>query len=185
MLKKVYNIIFIVLFMAIISLPLIKANWKSGVVSEDENRYLTDTPKLIENGRFNPAFTSDVESWFKDNMGFRKYLIDTNARLQYEVFGRMLKSLMGKFGEDERHSIWINKDAGNDTRLLLMCDSYINSFIVEDFAESFSEVWLVWGDYTKDLDKVIELYNPDIVIYECAERVDRSDAVVEFADKIK
>ena len=25
-----------------------------------------------------------------------------------------------------------------------MCDSYINSFIVEDFAESFSEVWLVW-----------------------------------------
>lgn len=34
--------------MAIISLPLIKANWKSGVVSEDENRYLTDTPKLIE-----------------------------------------------------------------------------------------------------------------------------------------
>lgn len=55
------------------------------------------------------------------------------------------KSLMGKFGEDERHSIWINKD----------------------------------------LDKVIELYNPDIVIYECAERVDRSDAVVEFADKIK
>lgn len=95
------------------------------------------------------------------------------------------KSLMGKFGEDERHSIWINKDAGNDTRLLLMCDSYINSFIVEDFAESFSEVWLVWGDYTKDLDKVIELYNPDIVIYECAERVDRSGAVVEFADKIK
>ena len=92
---------------------------------------------------------------------------------------------MGKFGEDERHSIWINKDAGNDTRLLLMCDSYINSFIVEDFAESFSEVWLVWGDYTKDLDKVIELYNPDIVIYECAERVDRSGAVVEFADKIK
>lgn len=95
------------------------------------------------------------------------------------------KSLMGEFGKDERHSIWINKDAGNDTRLLLMCDSYINSFIVEDFAESFSEVWLVWGDYTKDLDKVIELYNPDIVIYECAERVDRSGAVVEFADKIK
>lgn len=30
-----------------------------------------------------------------------------------------------------------------------------------------------------------ELYNPDIVIYECAERVDRSDAVVEIADKIK
>ena len=56
---------------------------------------------------------------------------------------------------------------------------------MEDFAESFSEVWLVWGDYTKDLDKVIELYNPDIVIYECAERVDRSGAVVEFADKIK
>ena len=102
MLKKVYNIIFIVLFMAIISIPLIKANWKSGVVSEDENRYLTDTPKLIENGRFNPDFTSDVESWFKDNMGFRKYLIDTNARLQYEVFGRMLNKsnyYIGRHGD--------------------------------------------------------------------------------------
>lgn len=52
------------------------------------------------------------------------------------------KSLMGKFGEDERHSIWINKDTGNDTKLLLMCDSYINSFIVEDFAESFQKYGL-------------------------------------------
>ena len=34
MLKKIYNIVFVALFMAVISIPLIKTNWTSGGVSE-------------------------------------------------------------------------------------------------------------------------------------------------------
>lgn len=375
MLKKIYNVCFIVMFMAIISLPLIKANWTSGGISEDENRYLAEAPKLTVDGKFNDNFTAEVETWFMDHMGYRKQLIDYNAKMQYEVFERMLsksnyylgrygdinyatdamimdyahlnlrsdeevkqigesyqvisdwldskgiqfyyvqcwdkhsiypeqfmasvnqigdvsktdqvinylreyttvnelslketlvdnkkdyevysnwgdpthwsergsyigykyiieglnknndnkykvlkeddynitisdkgitlngfiheedmlesftiknpmaskvdKSIMGKYGEDKRHSVWKNPDVDNDTKLLLVCDSYINSFIIEDIAESFSEVWLVWGDYTKEMESVVELYNPDIVIYECAERVDRSKSVVALAE---
>ncbi len=377
MVKKIYNILFIVMFMAIISLPLIKANWTSGGISEDENRYLAEAPKVTVDGKFNDKFTAEVETWFMDHMGYRKSLIDYNAKMQYEVFGKMLsksnyylgrygdvnyatdamimdyahlnlrtekevakignsyqkvsdwlgekgiqfyyvqcwdkhsiypeqfmasvnqigdvsktdqvinylrenttvkelslketlienkknyevysnwgdpthwtdrgayvgykyimqeinryndnkfkvlqeedynisvsdkgitlngfihekdmfetfslkepkadkvdKSIMGQYATDERHSAWQNPEAGNDTKLLLVCDSYFNNFLIDDFAESFSQVWLIWGDYTKEMESMIEIYDPDIVIYECAERVDRSKAVVAFGDSI-
>ena len=378
MLKKIYNISFIVIFMAIISLPLIKANWTSGGISEDENRYLAGAPKLTVDGKFNEKFTSEVETWFMDHMGYRKQLIDYNAKMQYEILGRMLtnsnyylgrhgdvnyatdemimdyahlnlrtdeevaqigdsyqvisdwleekgiqfyyvqcwdkhsiypeqfmssvnqvgdisktdqvitylrenttinelslkevlidnkqnyevysnwgdpthwtdrgayigykyimeainknndnkymilqeedynitiedkgitlngfiheddmlevfsikepkakkvdKSVMGDYATDERHSVWHNPEADNDTKVLLICDSYINSFIIEDIAESFSEVWLVWANYTDDMDKIVEMYSPDIVICESAERVDCSKRRVALAEKLK
>ena len=69
-------------------------------------------------------------------------------------------------------------------KLLLMCDSYFNNFLISDLAESFGEVWLVWGDYTADLPQIVELYDPDLVIYECAERMDRSAAIVALAEQL-
>lgn len=92
--------------------------------------------------------------------------------------------IMGKWGEDKRHSAWVNPAAGNDTKVLLMCDSYTNSFIIEDFAESFHSTWLVWGDYTGELKEIVEMYQPDIVIYECAERVDRSPNICLLAETL-
>ncbi|MFG6329094.1 MAG: hypothetical protein K1W06_06400 [Lachnospiraceae bacterium] len=378
MLKKIYNLLFIISFMAIISVPVLFADRQDSGISAGENRTLASRPSLIIGGKFNDNYTKEYETWFMDHLGFRDKLINLNAKFQYYLFGNMLsqseyhigragdinyatdsimldyshlnlrssgevekigrsyqtvndwlsgkgiqfyyvqcwdkqtvypeqflkfvnqygnisktdqvisylrnsttvntislkeeliasknkhevysnwgdpthwsergaytgyryimdkinqqnnnmykvldeddyditvsdkgitlngfihkedmlesfviknpyagkadKSPMGKYAEDARHSLWKNSKVKNDTKLLLMCDSYINSFIVEDIAESFSEVWLVWGDYTSELDEVIKLYEPDIVIYECAERVDRSQAVVLFADKIK
>lgn len=94
-------------------------------------------------------------------------------------------SAMGEWAEDHRHSIWKNSDAGNDKRLLLMGDSYFNSYLVDDIAESFGEVWLVWGEYTNDLPEIVELCKPDVVIYECAERVDRSESVCNLAESLQ
>ena len=94
------------------------------------------------------------------------------------------KSIMGYYATDERHSAWENPKAGNDTKLLLVCDSYFNNFLVNDFAESFLQVWLILGDYTKEMESMIEIYDPDIVIYECAERVDRSYSMVALAEKL-
>lgn len=94
-------------------------------------------------------------------------------------------SAMGKWATDQRHSIWKNPEGGNGKRLLLMGDSYFNNYLIDDIAESFSEVWLVWGDYTTELPEVVDLCDPDIVIYECAERVDRSGAVRDLAQKLQ
>lgn len=378
MLKKIYNIIFIVAFLAVIATPLVLTDFSSGGISEDENRTLAAFPALTVEGKWNSSFTGEFETWFMDHLGLRQKLITTNATLQFRVFDRMLdksnyhigrngdinyadgymlldyahmnlrteeevakigqsyqtisdwfeerdipfyyvqcydkhsiypeqftdavkqvgdvsktdqviqylkaqttvntvslkepllaakeqyevysnwgdpthwtprgaflgyqyimeqinadrevplrvlqeedyeittynagitlnqvvheddfieafairapkaarvdKSVMGKWAEDERHSAWKNPEAGSDAKLLLMCDSYINSFIVADLAESFSEVWLVWGDYTGDLPELTEIYQPDVVIYECAERVDRSEGVCAFAEELR
>ena len=40
---------------------------------------------------------------------------------------------------------------------------------------------MVWGDHTWALTQIVELCNPDIVIYECAERVDRSEDICILA----
>lgn len=92
--------------------------------------------------------------------------------------------LLQKFGNDSRHSVWLNEDVENDTRVLIVGDSYINSYLLSYFAESFSETFLIWGDYTLDMADMIQICQPDIIIYECAERVDRSGAICKLADKL-
>lgn len=94
-------------------------------------------------------------------------------------------TVMGQWAEDHRHSVWKNPNLENGKRLLLMGDSYFNSYLIDDIAESFSEVWLVWGDHTADLPAIVDLCNPDIVIYECAERVDRSHAVYALGNTLQ
>lgn len=374
MFKKINNCILIVLFLAVLALPLLFTRWESGGVSEAENRNLAQFPALSVDGAFNPSFTKEFETWFMDHMGLRQKLISFNTDLMKNVFGRSLTtsdykigktgdsiyatdaiikdfahinlrsekdvekignsyqvisdwlaqknipfyyvqcvdkhtiyperfissvrqignisktdqvmdrlenettvhaiyfkypmleardqydvfshwgdpthwtdrgayvsyrymmdrlnqnmetplkvlqeedykigyvahtgndgqteqiekfvvanpkaqkadtSVMGKWGEDHRHSVWKNPEAGNNKRLLLMCDSYFNNHLVDDIAESFSEVWLVWGDYTSKLPQIVNLYDPDIVIYECAERVDRSTAICNLAKKLQ
>ena len=94
-------------------------------------------------------------------------------------------AVMGQWATDHRHSVWENPNAENDKRLLLMGDSYFNDYLIDDIAESFSEVWLVWGDYTLSLPEIVDAYDPDVVIYECAERVDRSAAICGLAEALQ
>lgn len=374
MFKKINNIIFVVLFLAVLFVPLLFTRWESGGISEEENRNLAAFPAVVAEGRFNLSFTKDFETWFMDHLGFRQKLIGANKSLMQDVFDRSLTTsewktgktgdsiyaplsivedfahvnlrtqesvatigdsyqvvhdwlegkgipfyyvqcvdkhtvyperfissvkqigdvsktdqilsylqdktsvnaiyfkqilkdnkeshpvfshwgdpthwtyrgaylsyrhmmeqinkefsvslkvlteqdytisyqtnqgpngeteqievfsitnpqaqksdvaVMGEWGTDERHSVWKNPNAGNDKRLLLMCDSYFNNYLIDDFAESFGEVWLVWGDYTAELPQIVELCDPDIVIYECAERVDRSMAVCALAETLQ
>ncbi len=374
MLKRINNIIFIILFLAVFFVPLLFTKWESGGISEAENRNLAPFPELVVDGSFNLSFTKDFETWFMDHIGFRQDLIDANKQLQEEVFDRSLtqsdykigktgdliyapnsiiedfahvnlwsdemvkdigdsyqtvsdwlekkgipfyyvqcvdkhtiyperflssikqignvsktdqvmdylqnnttvntiyfKSLFqekreqydvfshwgdpthwttrgsylaylsmmerinrdmdqpvkvlgeecydigtyqetgpegqtediewmsirdpkaqqqdvsafGKWADDHRHSIWKNPEAGNDKRLLLMGDSYFNSYLLDELAESFGEVWLVWGDYTPELPEIVEFCEPHLVIFECAERVDRSYAIRDLGSALK
>lgn len=374
MFKKVNNLIFVVLFLAILFVPFLFTRWESGGVSEKENRNLARFPSLIVDDKFNQSFTKDFENWFMDHMGFRQELISVNTDFMRKVFDRSLSNsdwktgrtgdfiyapdfivydyahanlrseeevkkigesyqvisnwleakgisfyyvqcvdkhtiyperfidsvnqmgdvsktdqvlnylrekttvnaiyfkeileenkteydvfshwgdathwtdrgayisycymmdrinkdravplkvlteedynisyatyhsddgrseeievfsiktpsaqkadvaVMGQWAADYRHSIWINPDSNNDQRLLLMGDSYFNGYLVDDLAESFREVWMVWGDYTGDFREIVELCAPDVVIYECAERVDRSGGVVALANELE
>lgn len=374
MFKKVNNLIFTVLFLAVLFVPLLFTRWESGGVSEKENRNLARFPALMVDNQFNQSFTKDFESWFMDHMGFRQELIAANTDFMQKIFDRSLSnsdwkigrtgdsiyapdfivydyahanlrsekevrtigesyqvvndwveakgiqfyyvqcvdkhttyperfitsvnqmgdvsktdqilnylqeettvnaiyfkevleenktkygvfsrwgdpthwsdrgayisyvymmeqinkeqpeslkvlaeedydisyrvyegtngeseqsevfaikktnaqksdaSELGKWAMDHRHSVWTNPNAGNDLRLLLMGDSYFEGYLLDDIAESFHEVWMVWGDYTGDFAEVVELCDPDIVIYECAERVDRSENIVALANELQ
>lgn len=93
-------------------------------------------------------------------------------------------AVLQQFSNDVRHSAWVNPNAGNDTTVLIVGDSYVDSYILDSFAESFSRTYMIWGDYTSKMADMIEVCQPDIVIYECAERVDRSRAICELAERL-
>ena len=89
------------------------------------------------------------------------------------------------YAEDYRHRFFTNKYVDNDTRILVVGDSYFDSFILDDIAESFYETLIIWGDYSKDIGNIIEEYNPDIVISENAERCDRTSGMIAGVNAIK
>jgi len=374
--KKIYNILFVAAFFVVLVLPLVLTDFRSGGISEDENRMLATFPPIIEGNRFNEDFTTDFENWYRDHMGLRREMINLNASIQFSVFDRMLENSdyhIGPYGDinyatedmikdyahvnlrsdyyvqlygdsyqttadwleeqgiaffyvqcydkhsiypeqftravkqigdvsktdqiigylenqtkvntislkkplleakgqyevysnwgdpshwsergafvgyqyimeqlqkglgcelkvlqeqdyvitveecgitlnevihqddmlevfalrdpkarktdnsvmaqwkDDYHTVWKNPEAGNDLKVLLLCDSYFNSYIVDDLAESFSETWVIWADHMMELPEMIELYQPDVVIVENAERVDRSYHMWKLAEKI-
>ena len=95
-------------------------------------------------------------------------------------------SILGDLASDNRHSVYYNEVIDNDLKLLIIGDSYINSYLLDDFAESFKYTYMVLGNYLID-DSLIELINslrPDIVIIENAERVDIQPAINEFVKNI-
>ena len=93
-------------------------------------------------------------------------------------------AVLQQFSNDVRHSAWVNQNAGNDTKVLIVGDSYVDNYILDSLAESFSRTYMIWGDYTSQMTDMIEVCQPDIVIYECAERVDRSGAICELAERL-
>jgi len=121
----------------------------------------------------------DVGHTLKGNICFEDY---------QEVFtvknpsGLQTDSLsLQEYGEDERNSVWTNSAVDNDITVLIVGDSYVEGYLLDSFAESFSKMYMVHGDYTTQMQEVVELCEPDIVIFECAERVNRNSKIRELA----
>lgn len=89
------------------------------------------------------------------------------------------------YADDERHRYFTNPDADNRTRLLVIGDSYFNSFIMDDLAESFYETIIIWGDHLGDVQTILDTYDADIVVVEAAERVDRTGAIIKGVKEMR
>lgn len=64
---------------------------------------------------------------------------------------------------------FVNEKSGNDLKIMVIGDSYIRQFLKEDIAECFSETLSIdWMNLT-NLDKILAIYEPDIVVLESAE----------------
>ena len=87
--------------------------------------------------------------------------------------------------EDQRHSFYTNPEAGNRIRVMVLGDSYLDSFLMDDLAESFYELFMIRGNHTEELPEILEAYHPDIIINENAERTDRTKTVIALVKKLK
>lgn len=64
---------------------------------------------------------------------------------------------------------FINEASGNDLKIMVVGDSYIRQFLKEHIAEGFGETLSIdWINLTS-LDQILEIYQPDLVVFESAE----------------
>ncbi len=78
-----------------------------------------------------------------------------------------------------------NDKAGNDTKVMIVGNSFIVNCLMEDFAESFGETLMVWNDINANFTDWTNEYQPDIVIFEMVERYASYGKVKKAAKKIK
>ncbi len=77
----------IVLFLAMLFIPLLLTDRRTDAASEIEQRKLAEFPRLRdEEGNRNKDFISQFESWFNDHVGLRQILFEGNSRIEYELF---------------------------------------------------------------------------------------------------
>lgn len=96
---KFFNVLMVVFFILVISVPLIAVNKTPGKISITENRVLANFPDFrTPEGKLNIHFIKDFESWFNDNLGFRDKFVQANTKIQYDLFGRLTRTdvLLGK-----------------------------------------------------------------------------------------
>lgn len=91
--KRRITVIFIAIFILCISLPYLLAHRdREGRSSSMENRMLAAYPSVWAEGGPGPAYLSRFEAWLDDNLRGRTVLVEANSTLQYQLFGRVVKS---------------------------------------------------------------------------------------------
>lgn len=99
---------------------------------------------------------------------------------------KISKDILGNLANDDRHSVYYNASVDNDLKLLIIGDSYINSYLIDDMAESFKYTYMIWNSYLDNDDLLMTINNidPDIIILENAERIDIISSLTNLADRI-
>jgi len=84
---RILNCGFIVLFMAMLVLPLFFVDLSSDRISVKENRKLADRPHVSDIKRHPGTFIREFDAWFKDSTGFREKLISLYKKTD-GIFGQ-------------------------------------------------------------------------------------------------
>ena len=86
------------------------------------------------------------------------------------------------FADDPHSFYYTNNSVDNKTRLLIVGDSFFQYYILKDIAESFHETVFIHGGYMADIEKLMDAYEPDILLIENAEREDRTALWIQAAN---
>ena len=86
---KVFNTVFILVFIVTIVTPIFLINTEPNKVSTLENRVLAQFPNMKSEGKINKNFISQFETWFNDNIGLRDKITNINNMMLYKLFGKI------------------------------------------------------------------------------------------------
>lgn len=94
--KKISNIVFIIIFMAMITVPMICMNTKENQISEIDNKILTEWPGFS----VSLETRDEIEQYFNDRIGFREKAIEAYIEMNDKLFNVMVHPLFmyGKEG---------------------------------------------------------------------------------------
>ena len=95
---KKLQIVFIALLFVLLALPLAFFNWEENVVSEIDNRQLTNNP-FGPNAEPGADLTASLESYVQDRIGFRDEMILGYTLLNDQLFHKMIHPLY-EYGKD-------------------------------------------------------------------------------------
>lgn len=82
--KQAQNIVIMVVFLAILFIPLLYADWEGGEKSEEEKRVLALAPWRRPE---RPGIRLSTEEWINDNAGFRTQAMQAKIIAEYYLFG--------------------------------------------------------------------------------------------------
>ena len=86
--KAVRSVVFILLFAALLLVPVFTFNRESGVVSATENRVLADFPALRDSaGKLRGEALSGINDWLSDHIGLRDLFLDAYVGVKYRLLG--------------------------------------------------------------------------------------------------
>ena len=89
----------IVLFFVLLAVPMVLFNWEENVVSEIDNRQLTNNP-FGPNATEGADLTSALESYVSDRIGLRDQMILAYTQLNDTLFHKMIHPLY-EYGKDD------------------------------------------------------------------------------------
>ena len=95
---KKLQIVWIVLFFLLLMLPVVFFEWEENVVSEIDNRQLTNNP-FGENAQAGADLTTQLEQYVQDRIGFRDQMISGYTQLNDKLFHKMIHPLY-EYGKD-------------------------------------------------------------------------------------
>ena len=72
---RIFNGVFIAIFITMLALPLLFVDMAPDRVSVQENRMLANSPMLADIRNHPGTFVRDFDAWFKDSTGFREQLL--------------------------------------------------------------------------------------------------------------
>jgi hypothetical protein len=181
---KLFNILMLVFFILVISVPLIAVNKMPGKISATENRVLASFPDFkTTEGKLNTNFIKDFESWFNDNLGFRDKLVQANSKIQYDLFGKLTRT---------------DTFVGKDNWLYLMYPNMVKAYQnldtpTQENYNQYKKKFNQLNDYLKgngipfitmvnpDKETIYPEYVPETILK--VRDSSRTDLVVDYLDK--